>query len=107
MVSACVPLRPEVLIPPSLTTIVLPRRGLAVRTATSRDQPPLSFALARMRAEPKVSTLVRKRPLVRSALPRALNESRPPKATLTVFVDGSLLKPAALPAHGSGEMLTG
>src|SRR5205823_4501834 len=92
IVSVCEPLIPEVLTPPSLTTIVLPRRGFAVSTATRRDQPPESFALTRMRAEPKVSTRVRKRPLVRSPLPRPGNESRPGNATVTFRDAGSFLK---------------
>src|SRR6266516_6286456 len=107
MVSVCEPLIPEVLTPPSLTTIVLPRRGFAVSTATRRDQPPESFALTRMRAEPNVSTRARRRRPGRWALLRAVNELRPGNTTVTFRVAGSLWKWCASPAHGSGEMLIG
>src|SRR5690349_9937943 len=96
----------EVLMPPSLTTIVLPRLGLAVSTATTRDQPPESLAFTRTRPEPKVSASLLRRLLVRWAFPRTVNVVAPGNASRRLPVGGSFLKKAGLPLQGSGEMRT-
>ena len=89
ILSLCLPRRLLVFTPPSLTTIVFLCGAFAVRTATTRDQPPDSFAVTRTWAEPKVSTRERRRPLVRAALATPVSELLPPKVKWRRLVFGS------------------
>jgi hypothetical protein len=77
------------------------------RSATTRDQPPESFAVTRTSAEPNVSMRARKRPLVRVALAIPVSVFCPPNTKWSRRVGGIELYVYAFPRQGSAASDSG